>query len=212
MVLPGFAQIRACAAWARRDCFWFSCRCAPGYRNGDIPQARTELDRGRGERVLSPKFSRRLGPNRCSWATTDSSRAIVPTSPAGDGLGDDPVVTIRPADGAGLQIRFAHEHPLVADEAARMRRNPRNHIVDLVDPRLERLRAWRDAPFAEGRGGSTIRRQALIATAAPAQREEARQQPVRPLAHPGSRRATGSTARQTWSRVRDSRRRRPSRP
>jgi hypothetical protein len=57
-------------------------------RLGDIPQARTELDRGRGERVLSPKFSRRLGPNRSSWATIDSSRAIVPTSPAGDGLGE----------------------------------------------------------------------------------------------------------------------------
>jgi hypothetical protein len=57
--------------------------------------------------VLSPKFSRRLGPNRSSWATIDSSRAIVPTSPAGDGLGDDPVVTIRPAGGAGLRIGFA---------------------------------------------------------------------------------------------------------
>jgi hypothetical protein len=87
-------------------------------RLGDIPQARTELDRGRGERVLSPKFSRRLGPNRSSWATIDSSRAIVPTSPAGDGLGDDPVVTIRPAGGAGLRIRSAHEHPLVAGESA----------------------------------------------------------------------------------------------
>jgi hypothetical protein len=74
---------------------------------GDLPQARAELDRGRGERVLSPKFSRRLGPNRSSWATIDSSRAIVPTSPAGDGLGDDPVVTIRPAGGAGLRIGFA---------------------------------------------------------------------------------------------------------
>jgi hypothetical protein len=29
--------------------------------------------------------------------------------------------------------------------------DPHNHVADLVDPRLEQLRAWRDAPFAEGR-------------------------------------------------------------
>ena len=131
---------------------------------------------------------------------------------SGDHVGDDPGVTIRPAAGAGVRIGFAHEHPLVAGESARMRCNPRNHVADLVDARLEQLRVWRDATFAEGRGESTIRRQALAAIAAPAQREEARRQLGRPLAHPGSRRATGSTARQTWSRVRDSRRRRPSRP
>ena len=60
--------------------------------------------------------------------------------------------------------------------------------------------------------GSTLRRRALAATAAPAQREEARRQLGRSLAHPGSRPATGSTARQTSWRVLDSRRRRPSRP
>ena len=59
---------------------------------------------------------------------------------------------------------------------------------------------------------STLRRRALAVTAAPAQREEARRQLGRPLSHPGSRRATGSTARQTWKRVLDSRRHRPSRP
>jgi hypothetical protein len=32
-----------------------------------------------------------------------------------------------------------------------MRPNVRNHVADLVDPRLEQLRAWSDAPFAEGR-------------------------------------------------------------
>ena len=93
-----------------------------------------------------------------------------------------------------------------------MRCNPRNHVADLLDPRLEQLRAWRDAPFAEGRAGSTIRRQALAAIAARAQREEARRQLGRSLARPGSRPATGSTAPQTSWRVLDSRRHRPSRP
>ena len=46
--------------------------------------------------------------------------------------------------------RYASD-PKVAGESARMRCNPRNHVADLVDPRLEQLRAWRDAPFAEGR-------------------------------------------------------------
>jgi hypothetical protein len=57
--------------------------------------------------------------------------------------------------------------------------------------------------------GSTLRRRAVAATAAPAQREEARRQLGRSLARPGSRLATGSTARQTSWRVLDSRRRRP---
>jgi hypothetical protein len=52
----------------------------------------------------------------------------------------------------------------------------------------------------------------MAATAAPAQREEARRRLGRPLSRPGSRRATGSTARQTWKRVLDSPRHRPSRP
>ena len=60
--------------------------------------------------------------------------------------------------------------------------------------------------------GSTLRRRAPAATAAPAQREEARRQLGRPLARPGSRPALGSTARQTSWRVLDSRRRRPSLP
>jgi hypothetical protein len=64
-------------------------------------------------------------------------------APTDDCKGDDPVVTIRPADRAGVRIGFAHEHPLVAGESARMRCNPRNHVADLVDPRLEQLRAWR---------------------------------------------------------------------
>ncbi len=96
--------------------------------------------------------------------------------------------------------------------ASRRGCNLRHYVADLLDPPPGQLRAWRDAPFAEGRGGSPIRRQALAAVAAPAQREEARRQLGRPLAHPGSRPATGWTARQTWSRVLDSRRRRPSRP
>jgi hypothetical protein len=57
-------------------------------------------------------------------------------------FGDDPVVTVRPADGAGVRIEIAHDHPLVGGESARTRFSPRSHVADLVDVRLEQLRAW----------------------------------------------------------------------
>jgi hypothetical protein len=124
-------------------------------------------------------------------------------------FGDDSVVTIGPADGACVRIGFAHEHPLVAGESARMRCNPRNHVADLGDLRLENSRLERHPVRGKVEPGSTVRRRAVAATAAPAQREEARRQLGRSLARPGSRLATGSTARQTSWRVLDSRRRRP---
>ena len=97
-----------------------------------------------------------------------------------------------------LTNRIRHEHPVAAGESARMRYTPRNHVAYLVNLRLQQLRDWRDAAFAEGRGGSTIRRRALAAIAVPAQREEARRQLGRSVARLGSRLAMGSTARQTW--------------
>ena len=36
-------------------------------------------------------------------------------------------------------------------ESSRMRCGPRIHVADLLDPRFEPIRAWRDAPSAEGR-------------------------------------------------------------
>jgi hypothetical protein len=108
--------------------------------------------------------------------------------------------------------RIRHEHPLVAGESACTGCTPRNPVADLVDFRLEQLRAWRDTSFGEGRARIALRRRAAAATAAPAQHEEARRPLGRSLARPGSRPATGSTARQTSWRVLDSRRRRPLRP
>ena len=48
-----------------------------------------------------------------------------------------------------------------------MRRDPRDHVADLVHPRLDQLRASRDALFAEGRArikhsGSEHRPQPLL--------------------------------------------------
>ena len=140
----------------------------------------------------------------------DSRRSL---SAYGRRAGGEPMATIRPADGAGVRIGFAHEHPQVAGESARMRCNPRHHVADLVDPRPEQLERLERRPVG-GRSSPDQHSggEHWPLTAAPAQREEARRQLGRPLSRPGSRRATGSTARQTWRRVLDSCRHRPSRP
>ena len=71
---------------------------------------------------------------------------------ASERSGDDPIVT-----SPGRSMAAAYESdsptsdPLIAGESAWTRCDPRSHVADLVDLRLEQLRAWRDAPFAEGR-------------------------------------------------------------
>jgi hypothetical protein len=110
------------------------------------------------------------------------------------------------------EIGFATSTLSIAGESARMCCNPRITSRTSLTRGPSNSAPGETPRWRNVEPGSALRRRALAVTAAPAQREEARRQFGRPLSHPGLRRATGSTARQTWKRVLDSCRHRPSRP
>ena len=89
-------------------------------------------------------------PGQSTSGSAPSTTALAPSRTPWDERLGDPVVTVRPTDGAGVRSD-SRTNILCRPRSARTRCNPRNHVADLVDLRLEQLRAWRHAPFAEGR-------------------------------------------------------------
>jgi hypothetical protein len=81
----------------------------------------------------------------------DSLESRRSLSPSGRRAGGEPMATIRPADRARARNRIRHEHPLDRRRVGADVLQPSHHVADLVDPRPEQLRAWRDAPLAECR-------------------------------------------------------------
>ena len=145
-------------------------------------------------------------------ATPDDRFRVISRWGAHERIGD--VWITRPAD-MGRVLRRDRDHRLgtfaVIALATIDRHEPAGdrRRVDRIRPRASSGR--RQVGVTERRAWSTLRRRALVATAAPTQREEERRRFGRPLARPGSRPATESTAPRTCRRVLGPRRHPPLR-